>query len=285
MVMSLRDLFGRHCLASYDQQLCLAAVVGDKPWQLDLDRGLLSFSADLAFPIQVLGAQAEHDRSWLWAWANRQSGIPPALLRSALQLRDFGIVNGVKELTEPRLIPREIDGHYFALVAAGVCKADCYYRCPYEGGAAFALIPEAPQVRAQADRSATWLASRILEVISKWEVDHRSAIEAYLEFKGYRCRKEAEHWLAEADAENQLVLEFDELGRLSKLETSREPPPRRDKDRAQVGLLKANSNRVARSAASLLRTRWKRTDAAAPLASTLWRTIRKRQADADDAGL
>jgi hypothetical protein len=57
-------------------------------------------------------------------------------------------------LTEPEIDVASFDhGHVLAMIAVGLLGAAAYYRAPYDGGAAFLLIPELPQLRGVAKTS------------------------------------------------------------------------------------------------------------------------------------
>lgn len=75
-----------------------------------------------------------------WDWANQGSSIPEALTQSSRTLREFGTSNGIDELCGPKFKCEGVDGHSLSMPASGVCKADGYYCCPYDGGAAFVLV-------------------------------------------------------------------------------------------------------------------------------------------------
>jgi hypothetical protein len=131
-------LANRYLAASFDKQLYLANLIGEADWHLDMAAGLLSFGDRHRWHVQLLGTEANESQTWLWAWANEASGIPTQLLGSALTLRMLGEAQGIPELAEAEVPLNEVNGHVLAMIGSGVCRADAYYRCPYEGGAAFA---------------------------------------------------------------------------------------------------------------------------------------------------
>jgi hypothetical protein len=147
-------LYEQCVLIAYDRQMHLNEAVHGS-WDLEQDTGLLTFSHDdqrFVTPVQMLGTQSAVDGTWLWSWANDMSQTPTDQLTAAAALRSFGEQNNVPELREPMI---EADGHRLAMVAVGLTKLPGYYRCPYEGGAAFVLMvhpdswqaPELPVVR------------------------------------------------------------------------------------------------------------------------------------------
>src|SRR2546422_10298524 len=161
----LKDLFERHAAAAWDKQQALSALIGEHSWGLDTQNGVITFNKRLNFPAQVLGTESDVSNSWLWAWANKASSLPKKLLASARELRAIGEKESIVELTQPQISRDNVDGPYLSLLASGLCKADCYYRGPYDNGAVFVLI-SAPAVRQKMDDSAAHLASLFSQVIS-----------------------------------------------------------------------------------------------------------------------
>lgn len=213
----LSDLFDRHAAASWDKQQALAALVGKHSWQLDTDNGIITFNERLKFPVQILGSESKVSNSWLWAWANKVTPLPAKLLASANELRALGEREGIPELTQGQISLDKVDGHYLSLLASGVCEADCYYRGPYDNGAVFVLIT-APQVGQSMDDSPAHLASMFSQVISNFELNHRSALRSYLQFKGYAVKVTPTGIAGKSSGGSELKATFDGAGRLAELQ-------------------------------------------------------------------
>lgn len=218
-VGKLGELFDRHAAASRDKQQALSALIGEHSWELDTRNGIITFNERLGFPAQVLGTESEVSNSWLWAWANEASPLPEKLLASAKEMHAIGEQEGIAELTQPQISRDNVDGHYLSLLASGLCKADCYYRGPYENGAAFLLI-SAPAVRQKMDDSPAHLASMFSRVISTFEMDHRNALRAYLEFKRYAVKETPAGLIGRSSRGGELKATFDRAGRVQDLEAS-----------------------------------------------------------------
>ena len=163
-------LYEQHVLTAYDHQMHLNEAVHGS-WDLDNELGQVTFSHDdrrFVTPVQMLGTQSAVDGTWLWSWANERSDIPEAQLQAVKAIRDFGYAHGIIELTEPMITA---EGHRLAMVAVGLTKLSGYYRCPYDGGAAFVLLvhpdawssPKVPVVR---------IASVLKHLITQVELTH-----------------------------------------------------------------------------------------------------------------
>jgi hypothetical protein len=216
----LSDLFERHVAASWDKQQALAAVLGQHSWQLDTENGIITFNDRLKFPTQILGTESEVSNSWLWAWGNKVTPLPEKLLASANELRALGERERIEELTQAQISRDKANGHYLALLASGVCKADCHYRGPYENGAVFVVI-NAPQVKQRMDDSPAHLALMFSQVMSNFELNHRSALRSYLQFKRYAVLETPTELTGRSSRGGELRATFDRAGRIADLEVSR----------------------------------------------------------------
>jgi hypothetical protein len=230
----LRDLYTRHAALSLEKQIALGHVIGARDFSFDADAGTLSFEETLRFPMQVLGTVSRQSNTWLWAWASPQL-MPPGLLQATYQLRALGERFDVEELVEESLdlvtpaiaaleiadsdfAPEPLDGHYLAMLAAGVCQASAYYGADYGRGVVYVLLPQVPAVDAQLSDEPAKLAAVFAQLLQlPYLFDHRAAFVAYLQQKGYT--------LAQDDAQvhgqkngRHLAASFDLTSRLHLLE-------------------------------------------------------------------
>ncbi|GAB4216019.1 MAG: hypothetical protein OHK0022_56630 [Roseiflexaceae bacterium] len=208
-------LFEAHGSASLERQLALGELLGTHDWWLDLNAGTISFGERIC-PVQVLGTEAEAERTWLWAWANSASNIPAPLLRAAEQLRALGQQEQISELSDHLVSLDHADGHLLSMVASGVCGADAYYRCPYEGGAAFVLL-ELPELRESLDDSPQRLVNVFVQLASTFAINHQRAFVLYCEHKGYTVEANALLVEARSPAGDLIQAEFDNATRLTKI--------------------------------------------------------------------
>ena len=139
MLTNFADDFARLVGSATARQLALGELLGDRPWQVDLEKGTAAFS-ELVFPIQLLGTEAEGDNTWLWAWANEASSLPESILMSSRQLRALGTTRGPDLLATPSFPLERISGHQLAMVCTGLLETGPYYRGPYDGGALYFTI-------------------------------------------------------------------------------------------------------------------------------------------------
>lgn len=211
-------LASRYSAASFDRQLYLADIIDESDWHLDMAAGLLSFGGRHRWHIQVLGTELESAQTWLWAWANDASNIPPDLLRAAGAMRIQGRLYDIPEFTEPELPLSEVDGHTLAIIASGLCQANAYYRAPYEGGALFLLIRDDIYPRCQESPLAR-IATVFPQAIAALDIpNHRLALTGHLEYHGLGSTAMGHQIVAMENGQPLLTATFDERDRLSKLD-------------------------------------------------------------------
>jgi hypothetical protein len=211
---TLIKYFEQYALTSIEKQDKLDFLIGDHTYTLDIDAGKIRFNDALEFSIQVLGTESENTLSWLWAWADEQTEeVPDNLRQASIQLKDWGAREGIREFTVPSFDLIRADGHVLAMIATEICNASCYYRDPYEGGAAFVLIFD-KKIDAQPSFDLSRLSQRFLDLISRYEFNHRNALLSYLRIKGLSPAEAGSLITATLETGESLSAEFDHAGRL-----------------------------------------------------------------------
>lgn len=227
--MDFDTLFTKHAAASYDKQIYLQAMLGKLGWAFDVNSGVLAFrrphEAPLQLAAQILGTWSDDTNTWLWSWAN-DSGVPPTLTASALQLKLLGDAQRIPEFTERELefTPR-INPARLCLVASGMLRASAYFLAPYPRGALYLLIKD-PKYK----RSITQPVQRVVKAfplfLSKHFVsDQRAAFVHYLHFYRLKVREDDREVHASSQATREvigsraqhLVATFDDANRLTGL--------------------------------------------------------------------
>jgi len=209
----LRTHFQRFALISLEKQDKLEMLIGEHMHELDIDAGRIRFTK-LDFPMQVLGTESDNTLNWLWAWADEQTEIPEGLMQSAIQLRTWGANEGIAEFTSPSVDLDRIDGHIISMIAAEICKASCYYRDSYEGGAVYLLLFD-QLIDKQAVFDRERLLRRASDLFSRYDLNQRLTLLSYLHQKGLSPVEEHDRIRCELTTGEQLNAEFDEAGNLS----------------------------------------------------------------------
>ncbi|WP_208813435.1 DUF6882 domain-containing protein [Micromonospora echinofusca] len=205
-----------HTLApALARQLALADLLGERGWQVDINAGTVTFGDDLTYPIQLLGTESQGDGTWLWAWANSDSQLPPALLRAAEWLRGYGREHDIPELTGASHPLDRADGHLLALLAGGL-TGQSYYRGPYPGGALFFLVEQLP-----AAVTAPVAPQRVLTVLTQaiqmYPVDHRTLVDGFLRQQGYTVTATPDDVSGQRPDGSTIRVSFDPQGRITNI--------------------------------------------------------------------
>lgn len=212
---TLAELFDEHVASSFDKQMHLSDLVGSSDWQFDAKAGVLSFDR-VNWHVQVLGTQSDQSRTWLWAWANDESGLQEGVLAASETLHGYGLRQGVPELAKPKVTLRPgLDGHFFSMIACGVLSAKAYYRAPYEGGAAYLLIDD-PQFPIKGVNPLARITEVFPQVVSHFECDHRRALAAYAAFYGLTAHAAGDRLVIE-DGGAVIIARLDAGSRLAEI--------------------------------------------------------------------
>ena len=196
-----------------EKQDKLAKIIGENMHELDLDAGLIRFSRDLALPFQVLGTESYNTLTWLWAWAEEQTEIPENLVQTSLQLRDWGVREGIQEFTLPSVDIDHSDGNALAMVSTQISMANSYFRDSYEGGAAYLLIfDKSIENEPSFDRDS--LFRNMTDLLSRYALNQRNVLFSYLEIKGLSPVAKGTLITCELESGERVNAEFDDVGKV-----------------------------------------------------------------------
>jgi hypothetical protein len=202
----------KYGLLSLEKQDKLAQLIGEHFHQLNLHAGEIRFNG-LKFPFQVLGTESDNTSTWLWAWADEQEEIPKHLTSTSRELKQWGSREDLKEFTIPSVDLDRADGTLFALIASEICRASCFYRDVYEGGSLFVLIFDT-MIDSQLSFDLDRLSKQFLYLISRYDLNQRTALLSYLAVKGVSLSEGISRIACLLESGELLRAEFDESGRL-----------------------------------------------------------------------
>ena len=210
---TVQALLERYAAIACDKQNDLYEVIGDNSWNADMDAGTISFGPALVFPLQVLGTFSHSSETWLWAWANVQSNLPPRLLTQADQLRAYGEQHGIELLTVSEFDATDMDLHTIGCIASGMFGASGYYLANYGQGTMLVTI-KSEQIGQLPKNNFARITTSFPQVISTFEMQHRPAFIQYVSQKGYSVTETADTVSAAVDF-GTITATFDHLGRLA----------------------------------------------------------------------
>lgn len=210
------ELLERYGAIALEKQLDFGDFVGEFEWDFDMENGTIHFGEKLTFSFQILGTFSFSSETWLWAWANTQSGISENFLQQALQLKTYGEENNIDLLKNSKFNFSQNQMHIIGSIAIGICGADGYYIASYGQGAVLVTLTD-DQIKAVRNDAHYRVFTIFPKLISLYELNHRKALEFYLDAKGYEIS--ATDRFLEAQREGNVVqTEFDELSRLKNLQ-------------------------------------------------------------------
>ena len=179
-----QELLERYAAIAYDKQTDFSGVIGTNNWNIDMKLGTISFGEGLEFPIQVLGTISYSSQTWLWAWANTESGLSENIIQQALALKKYGEENEIDLLKNASFNFSKEELHIVGMIASGMFGSSGYYIADYGQGA---LVVTIKSDRIDAVQAENHL--RILTVfpyiISIYEMNHKHALINYLTAKEY----------------------------------------------------------------------------------------------------
>ncbi|MGZ7031952.1 MAG: DUF6882 domain-containing protein [Thermoanaerobaculia bacterium] len=223
---SLEELLVLNGGIAAERQNQFVADLGDPPWHYEMDTGVLTFDEKRHYHAQVIGSYAAEDGTWMWAWANRQSNIPAAVLVAAERLRREGETRNIDSFKSPLFkIPRE-QVPALALAAAGVVDAKAFYLGANAGQIVVFLIDD-KKVPALPEPEAVHVINTFNALILSFPIiDHRRAYEAYLRARGFSVEMHEKQLVAKRSKTGTIVAQFDAQGRLAKATTTVGPETR-----------------------------------------------------------
>ncbi|WP_053007480.1 DUF6882 domain-containing protein [Pragia fontium] len=213
--LNKQQLIERYGGIALEKQGNFDELVQNFSWEADLDKGRISFAGKMSFPLQVLGTLSYSSTTWLWAWANSRSEIPPALLQQALILKQYGEDGSIDLLSNGEYAADDRDLHIIGLIASGMFNASGYYLADYERGMMCVTVKSD-------DIDSTWqdshhaILTTFPQLISLYEINHKNALSSYLKLKGYQVVDNGNQLIG---SRNEAVInaEFDEQFRLTSL--------------------------------------------------------------------
>lgn len=179
-------------------------VIGDNGWNVDIKGGTIRFG-ERVFKSGVLGSESHESGTWLWGWANTEGGLPE--IASAPSRRAKKLLPDVAEFINGKFMLDELHtGHNLAMVCCGISKdAMCYYRCPYNGGAAFVTVSGLPE-EVFSPLPIQEFMNQYIQIISSLYCDHRLLAAGFLFQNGNDFHAERDN--IAANFEN-ITLRFD----------------------------------------------------------------------------
>ena len=198
------------------QIACAEHVVKNRDWNVDFDRGIISFGND-EYPLQFLGSEATSSNTWLWAWENINE-FNDKIISLAREIKAKGEKLNLEALTTAEIdINDELNGHTLSIVACGLAdKNYCYYYGPHSGGAilvAFDGVDE--KVFTPVD--AKDFADIVVRCIQQFPLNHKLFVESFLEWNKTKYKWKENTLIANFENSQKLEIDFEEKSELARI--------------------------------------------------------------------
>ena len=229
---TLDTLFDQYVCASFDKQLYLNAMLGDKyEYALDVHNARLSFrkhgenqTVEKSYAVSVLGTQFLENNQFIWGWVLKEDGlpiVPDNLSKAANDLRSYGESNDVAEFKQPALLLGGLGADFLCAIASGILEANAYFRCKVGQLATLLVIkdPEFPLASADPYERIKMVVPLCLSAFPVQS--HKTAIAKYLTFLGLEYAADNGTITATTPDKQKIILRFDEAGKFASLD----PPP------------------------------------------------------------
>ena len=192
------------------QIACAEHVVKNRDWNIDFDRGIISFGND-EYPLQFLGSEATSSNTWLWAWENI-NGFDDKIISLAKSIKEKGEKLNLEPLINAEIdISDELNGHTLSIVACGLAdKNYCYYRGPHSGGAIFVAFNGVDE-KVFSSVSAKEFLDITVKCIQQFSLNHKLFIENFLEWNKNKYKWQENIIIADFGKDGELKIEFEKI--------------------------------------------------------------------------
>ena len=192
------------------QIACAEHVVKNRDWNVDFDRGIISFGKD-EYPLQFLGSEATSSNTWLWAWENINE-FDDKIISLAREIKAKGEKLNLEALTTAEIdISDELNGHILSIVACGLAdKNYCYYRDPYSDGAIFVAFDGVDE-KVFSSVSAKDFVDITIKCIQQFSLNHKIFVESFLEWNKTKYKMQGDTIIADFEKDGKLMIELEKI--------------------------------------------------------------------------
>ena len=192
------------------QIACAELVVKNRDWNVDFDKGIISFGND-EYPLQFLGSEATSSNTWLWAWENI-NGFDDKIISLAKSIKEKGEKLNLEPLINAEIdISDELNGHTLSIVACGLAdKNYCYYRGPHSGGAIFVAFNGVDE-KVFSSVSAKEFLDITVKCIQQFSLNHKLFIENFLEWNKNKYKWQENIIIADFGKDGELRIECEKV--------------------------------------------------------------------------
>lgn len=211
---NFKNILSKYGCLALDRQENLSELIGDLEGTLDIENGILTFSENIVFPIQILGFYSEDEKQWSWAWDNEDIGFNEDLIKSSLEINEIGKKFQIEEFTTPIFKTDYNHCHIGAMASSSLLDMDAYYAANIGDLNVFVLIKSDLIKR---NDSVKKFRDTFNTFQKNFDVHPRIAFESYTKLKGYIFKDKEDFSLAKI-GESRIIAGFTERGSLIQLQ-------------------------------------------------------------------
>ena len=192
------------------QIACAEHVVKNRDWNVDFNRGIISFGND-EYPLQFLGSEATSSNTWLWAWENINE-FDDKIISLAREIKAKGEKLNLEALINAEIdITDKLNGHNLSMVACGLAdKNYCYYRGPHSGGAILVAIDGVDE-KVFSSVSAKDFVDITIKCIQQFSLNHKIFVESFLEWNKTKYKMQGDTIIADFEKDGKLMIELEKI--------------------------------------------------------------------------
>ncbi|MCL9805489.1 hypothetical protein NAT51_08145 [Flavobacterium amniphilum] len=208
---NFQDLLEQNAGLSFEKQRIFSDTIGQHAWDFDMGKGTISFG-DKDFPIQIIGSLAFNNNSWMWGWANTQSGMPENLLKHSYELKQMGEAKNIPEFVDGHFNVEEGFEHKIGMIACGLFKSKSYYCANYGQGTLVVTIDDDRIPAIDKNRPET-ITTNFSMLVGGMDLNHKNTFQNYLIDREFELNI-SENKIEGLRNNSTIMAEFDELDRL-----------------------------------------------------------------------
>lgn len=218
MTETLQDLVNRAVFLSAEMQAAFGRRIADADWEVDFaaDPPALRFTGEQSLEVRahMLGSESQQTSTWHWGWDNIND-FPAPVVDLAHAVRRHGAAHELGELTIEEIDLSDELALRLTLAAKTITGLWAHYPVDAGGGSVVWLLVEHPELTL-GQPAIRDLVRSLAQGLTETEVtDHRAALIAYAEQRGFPLAELPAGGLRLLAADGSADVTFDEQNRIT----------------------------------------------------------------------
>lgn len=218
MTETLQDLVNRAVFLSAEMQAAFGRRIADADWEVDFaaDPPTLRFTGEQPLEVRahMLGSESQQTSTWHWGWDNIND-FPAPVVDLSHAVRRHGAAHELGELTTEEIDLSEELALRLTLAAKTITGLWAHYPVDAGGGSVVWLLVEHPELTL-GQPAIRDLVRSLAQGLTETEVtDHRAALIAYAEQRGFPLVELPAGGLRLLAADGSADVTFDEQNRIT----------------------------------------------------------------------